>query len=218
MTKSMAASPGTQTNVVGKCITFSFVFLTLFMLTLGFLALVGATPDSNEVVSSDIPSVPQEALTASAQVELPVRIVAGAIGLDAPVVNPAGTDIEILDKALLKGAVRYPTSARLGENGTILLFGHSSYLPFVSNRFYKTFNNIQKLQVGEVISVYSGATEYRYRVTGLEQANAMSDSVSLPQDGKYLKLVTCNTFAKKEDRFIVTAVLEEVVEGILLGS
>ena len=103
------------------------------------------------------------------------------------------------------GAVRYPTSAMLGVNGTVLLFGHSSYLPVVYNRAYKAFNKIQDLKTGEVISVYSGAKEYRYKVVGVRLADATDDVIELPADGKYLTLVTCDSFGRKTSRFVVTA-------------
>ena len=54
--------------------------------------------------------------------EAPVRVAAGDIRLDAAVANPTSTNVEVLDQALLKGAVRYPTSAELGVNGTVLIF------------------------------------------------------------------------------------------------
>ncbi len=186
---------------------FTYTFGALFGLTFVFLAAVDALPEPALATSAQ-ESIPAEAVTAPTTPETPIRVVAQTIGLDASVLNPADTDIEVLDKALLKGAVRYPTSAQLGVDGTVLLFGHSSYLPIVNNRAYKTFNDIQKLKDGDTIRVYSGSLEYRYRVTSVESANATADAVSLPQDGKYLKLVTCNTFGKKEDRFIVSAVFE----------
>lgn len=195
--------------MVRKFFAFIFTFATLFGLTFVFLAAVNASPElaladiAQESVTEAVAISPSATQMQSA---FPVRVAAKSIGLDATVVNPPDTNIEILNKALLEGAVRYPTSAQLGVDGTLLLFGHSSYLPVVNNRAYKTFNNIQKLAEGEIISVYTDSYEYRYRVTSVESANATADAVSLPQDGKYLKLVTCNTFGKKEDRFIVSAV------------
>jgi LPXTG-site transpeptidase (sortase) family protein len=137
--------------------------------------------------------------------EAPVRVVAASIGLDEMVLNPESTDIKVLDEALLKGTVRYPNSAPLGVDGTMLLFGHSSYLPVVRNQNFKAFNGIQKLQTGSVVSVFSDTTEYRYTVTGVRKADASEDVIELPSVGKHLTLVTCNSFGTKSDRFVVTA-------------
>lgn len=184
-------------------IAFALTFVALFALTYAFMAAVDALP---EPVSGDASLVEMPAQALSAQVaEFPVRVAAKAIGLDEPVANPESTEVAVLDEALLKGSVRYPTSAQLGVDGTVLLFGHSSYLPIVRNQNYKAFNGIQKLKAGDTVSVYSATAEYRYAVTGVRLANASEDVVELPSNGKYLTLITCDSFGTKSDRFVVTA-------------
>jgi len=185
---------------------FALTFVALFALAFVFLAGVDMLPEpkansgtSDVLRTSDVQAP-----------ELPVRIVAKSIGLDKTIANPISTDVETLDTALLDGTVRYPTSARLGEEGTVLIFGHSSYLPIVRNQNYKAFNGIQKLKAGETVSVYSATAEYRYTVTGVRLANATEDVVELPAAGKFLTLVTCDSFGTKSDRFVVTAELQGV--------
>lgn len=143
-------------------------------------------------------------------IEAPVKVVIKKIGLNVSISNPDSTDVEVLDQNLLHGAVRYPSSALLGVDGTMLLFGHSSYLPIVHNQAYKAFDGIQNLQNGDIISVYSGTTEYQYSVTSERVADATSDVIELPQNGRHLTLVTCDSFATKSNRFVVT--------GDLVGS
>ncbi len=184
---------------------FASAFVIVFMLLYGFLSFVGATPDP---IKTDSASAPTETAAMTPVVDTPqepVRIVARDINLDTHILNPTSTDIEVLDKALLVGAVRYPTSALLGVNGTVLLFGHSSYLPVVRNQAYKTFDGIQDLKPGQLISVYSSGTEYRYSVVGVKVANANTDVIELPNQGKHLTLVTCDSFTSKSNRFVVTA-------------
>ncbi len=192
-------------SLLGKAVLFVGMFIFIFVLTFAVLSDLGLAPEipTNTVVQVEreksLPTKPQRA-------ETPVRIVARDIGLDAPIVNPDSKEIKVLDKALLSGAVRYPGTAMLGTEGTSLLFGHSSYLPLLQNNAYKTFNDIQKLEQGAIISVYSDELEYRYEVIRVEQANATADRITLENDGRYIKLVTCNSFGSKEDRFVVTAV------------
>ncbi len=69
-------------------------------------------------------------------------------------------------------------------DGTVLIFGHSSYLPVVYHQYYKTFDGIQNLKVGSIVSVYSGTLEYRYSVTGVKVADATQDVVQLPTTGE----------------------------------
>ena len=201
---------GVMWEILERQGSFSFAFLAVFLLTFVFLAWADALPEpvSNSVVSTELPtpsvkpSVPQTAPAA------PTRIVAKSVGVDATIANPTSTNIEALDAVLLAGAARYPTSALLGQEGTVLLFGHSSSLPVVRNQAYKTFNGIQNLQKGEIISVFAGQKEYRYAVVGVRVADANEDVIELTQTGKHLTLVTCNnSFATKTKRYVVTAQL-----------
>jgi LPXTG-site transpeptidase (sortase) family protein len=139
----------------------------------------------------------------------PIWIKAEKINLSTVVVNPTSTDIKALDKELLKGAVRYPTSAKLGEEGNVILFAHSSYLPAVLNPAYKAFNGIQKLVSGDVIEVSSATTVYTYRVRKVTKENAGSDAIPLQVSGRVLTLSTCDSFGAVTDRFVVTAYFVE---------
>jgi LPXTG-site transpeptidase (sortase) family protein len=148
--------------------------------------------------------------------ELPQKISIPSINLSATIANPASTNIETLDTYLLKGSVRYPTSATLGENGNMVLFGHSSYLPVVFNHAYKTFDGIQNLKVGDKVIVYGTQNVYTYSVTGEQKENtATSQGIALSSNGPTLTLATCDSFATKSDRFVVTATL---VSSSPLGS
>ncbi len=127
---------------------FTLAFIVIFILTFGFLASVDATPNPIHptVVNRPVDTDPTATPTIPNSPEIPMRIVAQDISLDVSISNPVSVDVAVLDKALLTGAVRYPTSAPLGVDGTVLLFGHSSYLPVVRNQSYKAFNEIQKLK------------------------------------------------------------------------
>jgi len=186
---------------------FAATFVMLFMLTYAFLALVDMLPDpaTSEASTGEVTAALEEAASVPQGAALPTRVVAKKIGLDVAVLNPMTTDVEELDAQLLKGTVRYPNSAMLGVDGTVLIFGHSSYLPIVQNQNYKAFNGIQKLKSGDIVSVYAAGIEYRYSVVGVRLANATEDVVELPQSGKHLVLVTCDSFGTKSDRFVVTA-------------
>ncbi len=186
--------------------SFLGVFALIFMSSIVALAQFDLLPEARPapvkdsfVVASTITPV------APARVELPIRMEIPSLNRTATVENPETTNIEALDKELLKGAVRYPTSAKLGEVGNMILFGHASYLPIVGNQAYKTFNGIQKLVAGDVITVYSSGTAYTYRVRSVEVKDSTIDGILLSTPGRVLTLVTCNSFGAKEERFIVTA-------------
>lgn len=189
-------------------------FLGLFVLcffvsvlTLGRLDLLpeAPAPAAEAAGSPLVATTTAPADTTGALAELPMKVMIPAIGLTASVANPTTTDIGALDTALLSGAVRYPTSALLGEEGNVVLFGHSSYLPVVNNKAYKTFDGIQKLVAGDLIMVYSSDQVYTYKVEAVAKEDAATAAIPLAVSGKVLTLSTCDSFGEKSDRFVVTA-------------
>ncbi|MEK7101601.1 MAG: sortase [Patescibacteria group bacterium] len=203
--------------------SFFGVFIVAFLASVTILGSLDLLPSTKsdlvlglpKAVSSPIITLSAGAINAIV-VELPTKIEIPAINLSATIANPETTNIEVLDQKLLSGAVRYPTSAKLGETGNVVLFGHSSYLPIVANQAYKTFNGIQKLVKGDIVTVYSSDTVYTYRVRSVVEEKA-DDNTAIPLSvvGKVLTLVTCNSFGTKQDRFVVIA---DFVESHPAGS
>lgn len=197
----------------GKFFLSFFVMCTLSYGVLFAIDFIPETPDPVEEIS-----VVSEADTATTtpviEVEqevdrYPTRIAIKKLGTDVQVLNPQSSAIADLDQALLKGVVRHPGSADFKNTGTVVLFGHSSYLPQVNNKNFQAFNGLQKLEKNDEIRVFSGDTEYVYTVTSVYKAKASDASVDLKKGEETLILVTCNSFGSKDDRFVVEAELLE---------
>ena len=209
-------------KVRGRKWRFLAFFILVFLLSFATLAYFDLLPEHKPTQAVDpsfgSPLVQGEKVIENIPPEVPehpVRIVVPAIGLDARVTNPVSVDIAVLDAALLEGAVRYPTSAKLGETGTVVIFGHSSYLPVVSNQNFKAFNDIQHLAEGDRIEVVGRGRRYIYEVTDVRHASAEEDGIPLATSGQVLTLATCDSFGAKTDRFVVTA---NFVESRALSS
>src|SRR3989338_8035208 len=105
-------------RVATKKGTFFGVFVLAFLgnvYVLGQLDLLPEAPtapestalaSTNEIIVTSTPAVAEV-------VELPTRIEIVKINLAVDISNPTTTNIVALDKELLAGAVRYPTSAKL---------------------------------------------------------------------------------------------------------
>lgn len=196
--------------------SFLGLFILAFFMSVSVLAQLDLLPEEKKSnAQSPVVVAGADTPPPAATVELPAKIEIPAIGLAATIVNPTTTDIASLDKALLSGAVRYPTSAKLGETGNVVLFGHSSYLPVVGNQAFKTFNGIQKLLEGDTVTVSSSGTAYTYRVRTVAKESANDAGIPLAVAGRVLTLSTCDSFGKKTDRFVVTA---DFVESHAISS
>lgn len=206
------------------------VFLAVFFLMCVFLFLIDFVPEApgtgtavetvpaapvtttvaeltktEAVQNVNLIAGPAPALMQTATGLTPTRVVVPKVGVDTPVLNPLKNDLATLDNALLSGAVRYPGTAFMNEEGSVVIFGHQSYLPVVHNKAFKAFNDLQLLVQGDVISVYAGDTEYRYAVRSVELVTTDAGSIALETKGQTLTLVTCNSLGAKEERYIVKA-------------
>lgn len=183
---------------------FLSVFFFIFFITSILLFVIDFVPEASENSLQEQSSA-ETAENAEARVAVPTRIVIKNIGVDTVINNPNTTTIEGLDSALLSGAVRYPGTARLGEKATMFLFGHQSYLPVVKNKAFKAFNDLQKLQTGDTIEVYSGTSVYEYQVEEVSLVDASQALIPLVQDEQILMLSTCNSFGDPGERYVVKA-------------
>lgn len=202
---------------------FLGVFLIVFFLFAVILYLIDFVPEppsdggsDNGSSSAPLAQGSSTSLTARAQaaevsspgvfaIEDPVRIVAPAVGIDTPVVNPTSSDIDVLNNALMSGAVRYPASGLLGGSSRMYIFGHQSHLPVVRNQAFKAFASLQDLKEGDEIIVYSRTATYHYRVSSVRRVTADSGTVSLGGTDRMLTLTTCDSFGTKQDRYEVEA-------------
>lgn len=204
------------------------VFIVIFFLMSVFLVLIDFFPEPPEVVQNQLPKTssvttvaeltratpvqnvnlvagPTPAIMQAPTGLRPTRIVVPKVGVDTPVLNPVSNNLATLDEALLSGAVRYPGTAFLNEEGSVVIFGHQSYLPVVRNPAFKAFNDLQELVSGDTISVYAGGMEFRYSVRSVVLQTTDAGSIQLETKGQTLTLVTCNSLGAKEERYIVTA-------------
>lgn len=155
------------------------------------------------VVVTDADATDTEDVLMVAKAALPHTIIIDKLDRTLPVNNPTSREVAALDEALLTGAVRHPDSATFTNEGNIFILAHSSYLPNVFNKYFQAFNGIQDLQWGDTVRLQSDDTEYVYRVERVYKAKADELTVPIANTGPRLTLATCNSFASKDDRFIV---------------
>lgn len=137
----------------------------------------------------------------------PVRIIIASQSIDLPVQNPATTNVDSLDALLINGPAHYSASNKLGENGNIVIFAHSSHLPIVHNQMFRAFNKIPDLNAGDIITLVGANGEhYNYAVDSVKKATTDDGTtIELGSSQQLLTLVTCDTLTGKSARFVLTA-------------
>lgn len=211
-------------EIMPRASAFLGVFFIVMLIGYGFLYFIDFVPeepteeatnesrtDLDEDNSTDFSGISENALAETDEVngdKMPISIHFPSLNKSSTVLNPTSRSYEDLDAALLKGVVRHPDSADLGDkDGNMLILGHSSYLNTVFNKNFQAFNGIQNLTWGDTITVKSSDAEYTYQVDRVYQAKASAITIPVKSNVAKLTLATCNTFGAKEDRFIVEATL-----------
>lgn len=196
---------------VKKPSIFPVILVTIGVFSISFLilAVVGLSPESitptpikhnQEVVSnlSEVIDINSNSYTR------PDRIIIDKVGIDSVINKPNTGDVAILDQALLSGAVHYPGSGSI-ERGNMFLFGHSTNWKVVQNQAYKTFNNLQELEIGDEIEIVANGETYIYRVNSVILVDEDDALVEFDSSNRSLTISTCNTFGEKQERWVVNA-------------
>ena len=209
---------------------FVVVFLVIFFVACVFLFAIDFVPEApgKTVTNTHVAEASTVTFVASAPItetvapktqvnttgvvpqnvasDMPIHVSIPKVGIDTRITNPQSTDVHALDTALLSGAVRYPTSATLGESAPMLIFGHQSYLPVIHNQAFKAFNSLQNVRPGDDVIVSSATVNYHYRVTSIDYVDVEGSNVSIGGNAHTLILVTCDSFGKqKTKRYVVQA-------------
>lgn len=145
------------------------------------------------------------------------RIIVPKIGKNIPLVDvelSKNVDFDHMEnifmKELEKGVIRYPGTARPGENGNAFVFGHSSNFPWMKGAYNQVFALLDKLTYGDEVIVYYNQKKYVY-VIREKKIVKPGDVKVLNRDPerKELSLMTCWPLGTTLKRMIVFAELKE---------
>lgn len=85
------------------------------------------------------------------------------LGIKVPIVFQNSTNQKVLEKALKNGVVHYPTTSLPGQNGAVMIAGHSAPAGWKRNYDW-AFSKINELSVGSEIFIYYKNQKIRYTV------------------------------------------------------
>jgi len=201
-------------STLGQKIRFFVWFFVIFTITYGILFALDWLPEApaeasaHTTVTEFVEQTPLvEEVVMPLKTEFPRAIHIPSLNRTVAIYNTPSSEVADLDADLLKGVVRHPDSAKLGEEGNVFILGHSSYLPTVFNKNFQAFNGLQNLVWGDTIVVKSDTQEYVYQVKKVYKAKASALTIPVTVEGKRLTLATCNSFGSVDDRHIVEAEL-----------
>ncbi|MDR3558796.1 MAG: sortase [Candidatus Pacebacteria bacterium] len=164
--------------------------------------------DSHEIQNGYDPDASNP--SARAQVEISVS----KINIAAPVIWSNTTDSAGMDKDLENGVIHYYQTAAPGQNGTMIVSGHSSNYVWAKGDYNHIFADLNNVAVGDVITVKETEANgrvltYSYKISGKKIVSADDQSVFDNSSNPTLELTTCWPIGTNLQRLIVTADLAQ---------
>jgi LPXTG-site transpeptidase (sortase) family protein len=136
-------------------------------------------------------------------------IVIEKLNIDAPLVFASGTTQKELNSALNNGVLIYPGSKLPGETGELFLSGHSSNYPWNKTQYGQVFTLLDRLQPGDIVTVYFNQYKYEYRVTRQSVVKPADAALNAQTSIKTITLMTCWPIGTAWKRLVVEGVIME---------
>lgn len=124
-----------------------------------------------------------------------IRIQIPAIGVDAPIVQGDGWE------QLKKGVGQHIGTPNPGENGNLVLSAHNDI-------FGEIFRDLDRLQPGDVVIVYTNQRQYTYVITGTQVVEPTRVEVMAPTPNPTVTLISCYPYLIDNQRIVVSAALQ----------
>lgn len=150
--------------------------------------------------------------TAPGSAKPEVTILIPKLNISAPIVLSDNVSDKALLEDLKQGVIRYPTTAFAGQNGNMVLSGHSSNYTWIKSDYNYVFRSIGKLHTGDAIIIrveQGNGKSFDYTYTMKTHAIVTPDDPQIFQASSEptLTLVTCWPLGTQLKRYIVTAEL-----------
>jgi len=124
-----------------------------------------------------------------------IRIQIPAINVDAPIVQGDGWE------QLKKGVAQHLGTPNPGENGNVVFSAHNDI-------FGEIFRNLDRLQPGDVITLYTSARQFTYVITGTQIVEPTRVEVMASTPSAVVTLISCYPYLIDNQRIVVSAVLQ----------
>ena len=144
------------------------------------------------------------------------RIIIPKIGKNIPLLDIKEKKVEwiaelndIFMKELENGVIRYPGSAKPGDNGNSFIFGHSSNLPWLEGDYNDVFALLDNVKDGDEVIVYYGQEKHTYimRTRDVIRPGDVSVLKNNINDRSQLTLMTCWPIGTTINRLVLTGEL-----------
>lgn len=147
-----------------------------------------------------------------------MRIIIPRINQNVPVVSVRNDNLidrkwenleADIQKALQNGVIHYPGTALPGDNGNVVITGHSSYYAWDAGRFKDVFSLLHDTRIKDRVVIFFNQRKFIYEIIEKKVVFPKDVDVLLPSKSEQLTLITCTPIGTNLKRLVVTAKLVE---------
>jgi LPXTG-site transpeptidase (sortase) family protein len=156
--------------------------------------------------SRTVTNIPIITASSSRTASLAPEIIIPKINVEVPVVyGVTSTDDAVVQKALEVGVVHYADTAEPGQNGNLVIVGHSAGNIFNPGQYKYVFSLVHKLENGDTFYLQKGSVRYTYQVYKKEIVKPTAVEVLAPQPESpaTATLITCDPPGVSSNRLVV---------------
>jgi sortase A len=153
-------------------------------------------------------NIPIISTTGSHVTSLAPEIIIPKINVEVPVVyGVTSTDDSDVQKALEVGVVHYADTALPGQDGNLVIVGHSAGNIFNPGQYKYVFSLLRKLDNGDVFYLQKDSVRYTYQVYKKEVVKPTDVGVlsADPAEPAIATLITCDPPGVSSNRLVVVA-------------
>ena len=186
---------------------FKRLILAIFIATLGVAILNGQYFLRNIKQKFWPPNV-STVVTTQGEL-LPDTLIIESLGISAPVVYIEDKTETAYQEALKRGVVHFPGTAKVGQAGTVYIFGHSSDYLWSNGEFKTVFATLPQIKLGSSILVTNSTGQpFIYKVISTKIISPNDISVLEQDTSKHLLMLqTSYPIGTALKRYIVVAEL-----------
>lgn len=142
------------------------------------------------------------------------NIKVSSYSLSIPKLNISNADVSAIDYDLTQHLVQYFGTAIPGENGTAVIFGHSTLPQLFNSSDYKTiFATLHTLKNDDEIFINVDGLTYKYKIFSISVVDPSDTNIfNQSYDNSYITLVTCTPPGTVWKRLVVRAKLVNINE------
>ncbi len=131
------------------------------------------------------------------------------IGIEAPIVLSDTTDNTIIHKYLDSGVVMYPGGTMPGQNGDMILLGHSAPPGWPKIKYDWVFSRLNDLKAGDIVKLGYNGQNFNYEVVKTVFLMPGEELPTTDPNKNTAFLVSCWPPGKDFKRIVVETVLQD---------